>query len=143
MKRLLLAVLLAFTFSTISAQDDDPQIYKVYQSELYTFNSKSNEWVLEKQNVDANFNIVFYKNSINIQAKTPTLFKIKVETREAFKRDGFYGVTFGALECVNETYCTVDYVYFNNDEAKFVLGIRFEDKVLGKVNLRYYSTLSN
>ena len=86
--------------------------------------------------------MVFCKDAINIQAESPTLFKVKVESKKPIRGNGYYGFSFDALECVEGKACKVDYVYLENDKNAFMLSVSFKDDVLGKVNLRYYSTLN-
>ena len=143
MKKLILTLLTALTLTVANAQNDTSTVYRIYQAEFYTYNDRTEKWTLETQNTNVNFDMVFYKTSINIQAKTPTLFKVKAETKKFISGDGYYGYTFEALECVEEKICKLDYVYSTNNKNSFMLSVMFKDKVLGNVNLRYYSTLNN
>ena len=100
------------------------------------------KWTLEHQNLDVDIDMVFYNDAINIQAKTPTLFKLKTATKKSFKGDGYYGISFEALECVEGKACTVDYVYETDTPNAFMLSVTYK-KNGENVNLRYYSTLHN
>ena len=142
MKKLILSVITCLMFLFTYAQNDDASVYQIYQSEFYTYDSQTERWNLETQNKNVNISMVFYKDAINIQARTPTLFKIKMESKKPIRGNGYYGFSFDALECVDGKACKVDYVYLENDKNAFMLSVSFKDDVLGKVNLRYYSTLN-
>ena len=79
MKKLILSVITCLMFLFTYAQNDDASVYQIYQSEFYTYDSQTERWNLETQNKNVNISMVFYKDAINIQARTPTLFKIKME----------------------------------------------------------------
>jgi hypothetical protein len=142
MKKLLLSLVLIIASITSYCQKDESVLYKAYQTEFYTFNTTTDKWVLETKHDDVNINIVFFKNSINVQALTPTLFKLKKETKESFNMDNIYGVKFDAFECVKETVCRVNYIYTKEGDI-FILSIVFQDETLGNINLRYYCKMNN
>lgn len=141
MKKLLLTLLVALTLTKGYTQENESAVYQVYQSEFYIYNKETEKWDLEAQNKNVNISMVFYKDAINIQALTPTLFKVKTSTKKSISGNGFVGYSFEALECVEERTCKVEYVYLLEDKNKFILSIIHNDETLGKVNLRYYSTL--
>lgn len=120
---------------------NESSVYEIYQTEFYIYNKNSETYELETRNRDVSIQMVFCKDAINIQAKTPTLFKVKTESKKFFQGEGYRGYRFDAFECVEEKTCKVDYVFNESDKTKFMLSVTFEDETLGGVNLRYYSTL--
>ena len=142
MKKLILILTTALSFSFSHAKENESTVYQVYQSEFYIYNKETEKWDLEARNKDVNISMVFYKDAINIQALTPTLFKVKTNTKKSISGNGFVGYSFEALECVEERVCKVEYIYLLEYKDKFILSIIHNDKTLGKVNLRYYSTLN-
>lgn len=143
MKKLI--ILLSFIFcSFISfAQSEESTTYKVFKTEFYIFNENSEKWSLESQN-SVDINMVSYKNVINIQAKTPTLYRIdKLSEKNIGGGDkNYYGVRVNAIECVDMKKCVIDLFRLSDPTSKtFVLSIIFENETLGKINLRYYSIL--
>ena len=130
-------MLMVASTSIYAQDDDDLVVYKAYRTEFYIYNDRTEEWDLKTKHDDLNITIVFYKNVINVQAKTPSLFKLTKENKETFDREGIYGVTFEAFECVKEYECKVSYVYYKNNN-NFLLSVLFENEILGTVNLRYY-----
>ena len=142
MKKLILILTAVLSFFFSHAQENESTVYQVYQSEFYIYNKETEKWDLEARNKDVNISMVFYKDAINIQALTPTLFKVKTNTKKSISGNGFVGYSFEALECVEERTCRVEYVYLLENKDKFILSIIHNDKTLGKVNLRYYSTLN-
>jgi hypothetical protein len=139
MKKTFLALFMAFTIMATNAQEKST-VYQAFNSSWYLW--ENGEWVQQTENKDVDISIVFYKNAINIQAKTPTLYKIKRETRKAISETNIYGQSFESLECVNENEATVSYIYFREDKSLFLLSIMFK-KDGNNLNFRYYCKLDN
>lgn len=139
MKKTLLALFMALTIISANAQEKST-VYQAFKTSWYLWDGE--EWILQTENKDVDISIVFYKNAINIQAKTPTLYKIKRETRKPINETNIYGQTFESLECVNENEASVSYIYFREDKSLFLLSIMFknDDKTF---NFRYYCKLEN
>lgn len=138
-------VLLCFIFCALIsfAQSEESTTYKVFKTEFYIFNENSEKWSLESQN-SVDINMVSYKNVINIQAKTPTLYRIdKLSEKNIGGSDkNYYGVRVNAIECVDMKKCVIDLFRLSDPTSKtFVLSIIFDNETLGKINLRYYSIL--
>lgn len=139
MKKTILAVFMALTIMATHAQDKST-VYQAYNTSWYLW--EDGEWVQQTENKDVDISIVFYKNAINIQAKTPTLYKLKDGTKKSINESKIYGQSFEALECVNEYNATVSYIYFREDNSTFLLSILFKQD--GKsLNFRYYCKLNN
>ena len=143
MKKILL--LLAFVFSVFFsfAQSEESTVYNVFKTEFYIYEEDTEKWILQSQN-SVDINMVSYKNVINIQAKTPTLFRIdKLSEKNIGGGDkNYFGVRVNAIECVDMKKCTIDLIRLSDPTSKtFVLSVIFENETLGKVNLRYYSLL--
>ena len=143
MKKILL--LLAFVFSIFFsfAQSEESTVYNVFKTEFYIYEEDTEKWILQSQN-SVDINMVSYKNVINIQAKTPTLFRIdKLSEKNIGGGDkNYFGVRVSAIECVDMKKCTIDLIRLSDPTSKtFVLSVIFENETLGKINLRYYSFL--
>ena len=138
---LLLTFILCGLFSF--AQSEESTVYNVFKTEFYIYEEDSEKWVLQSQNA-VNINMVSYKNVINIQAKTPTLFRIdKLSEKNIGGGDkNYFGVRVNAIECVDMKKCTIDLIRLSDPTSKtFVVSIIFDNETLGKINLRYYSFL--
>ena len=143
MKRLI--ILLSFIFCSLFsfAQSEESTTYKVFKTEFYIYNENSEKWTLESQN-SVDINMVSYKNVINIQAKTPTLYRIdKLSEKNIGGGDkSYFGVRVDAIECVDMKKCVIDLFRMSDPTSKtFVLSVIFDNETLGKINLRYYSVL--
>lgn len=143
MKKILL--LLAFVFSVFFsfAQSEESTVYNVFKTEFYIYEEDTEKWILQSQN-SVDINMVSYKNVINIQAKTPTLFRIdKLSEKNIGGGDkNYFGVRVNAIECVDMKKCTLDLIRLSDPTSKtFVVSIIFDNETLGKINLRYYSYL--
>lgn len=139
-------ILLSFIFCGLSsfAQSEESTVYNVFKTEFYIYDEESEKWVLQTQN-DVNINMVSYKNVINIQAKTPTLYRIdKLSEKNIGGGDkNYYGVRVNAIECVDMKKCVIDLFRLSDPTSKtFVLSVIFDNETLGKINLRYYSILN-
>ena len=139
---ILLSFILCSFFSF--AQSEESTVYNVFKTEFYIYDEESEKWVLQTQN-DVNISMVSYKNVINIQAKTPTLYRIdKLSEKNIGGGDkSYYGVRVNALECVDMKKCVIDLFRLSDPTSKtFVLSVIFDNETLGKINLRYYSILN-
>lgn len=144
MKKIL--ILLSFIFCSLFsfAQSEESTVYNVFKTEFYIYDEESEKWVLQTQN-DVNISMVSYKNVINIQAKTPTLYRIdKLSEKNIGGGDkSYYGVRVNALECVDMKKCVIDLFRLSDPTSKtFVLSVIVDNETLGKINLRYYSILN-
>lgn len=143
MKKLIISLCFILCSLISFAQNEESTTYKVFKTEFYIFNENSEKWSLESQN-SVDINMVSYKNVINIQAKTPTLYRIdKLSEKNIGGGDkNYYGVRVNAIECVDMKKCVIDLFRLSDPTSKtFVLSIIFENETLGKINLRYYSIL--
>lgn len=139
-------ILLSFIFCSLFsfAQSEESTVYNVFKTEFYIYDEESEKWVLQTQN-DVNINMVSYKNVINIQAKTPTLYRIdKLSEKNIGGGDkSYYGVRVNAIECVDMKKCVIDLFRLSDPTSKtFVLSVIVDNETLGKINLRYYSILN-
>jgi hypothetical protein len=139
-------ILLSFIFCSLFsfAQSEESTVYNVFKTEFYIYDEESEKWVLQTQN-DVNISMVSYKNVINIQAKTPTLYRIdKLSEKNIGGGDkSYYGVRVNALECVDMKKCVIDLFRLSDPTSKtFVLSVIVDNETLGKINLRYYSILN-
>ena len=143
-KLIILLTLLLVSFGVFAQSSESSTTYRVFRTEFYIYNQSFEKWELQTRNDDLNFSMVSYKNVVNIQAKTPTLYRIDVSTETKIGGSGYdyNGVRYSALECVDMKKCTLDLVRLNDVSSKsFVLSVIFNNETLGKVNLRYYSFL--
>lgn len=144
MKKFLFLFTLIFLSFFSFAQSEESTTYKVFKTEFYIFNENSEKWTLESQN-SVDINMVSYKNVINIQAKTPTLYRIdKLSEKNIGGGDkNYYGVRVNAIECVDMKKCVIDLFRLSDPTSKtFVLSVIVDNETLGKINLRYYSILN-
>lgn len=142
MKKLLLSLVILISGLVSFAQNSESTTYKIFKTEFYIFNERTEKWVLETENDDVDIDMVSYKNVINIQAKTPTLFRIDKESEKNIEGKDYFGVRVSALECVNMNKCTIDLIRLTKNDSKvFVFSVIFKEETIGKINLRYYSTI--
>lgn len=137
-------LLLAFLVTSFLsfAQSSESTTYKIFRTEFYIYNDRTEKWVLETKNEEVDIDMVSYKNVINIQAKSPTLFRIDKDSEQNIEGKDYFGVRVDAFECVNMNKCTIDLIRLTKNDSKvFVFSVIFKDETIGKINLRYFSTL--
>lgn len=142
MKKLLLTLLMILTFAVSYSQSTKSELYKIFRSEFYLYNTNTEMWELQTQNKDVDIDMVSYKNVINIQAKTPTLYRIDESSLENIGGGNkeYYGYRYKAIEYVNMTKCTIDIVrLYESTNNTFLFSVIYTDESVGKINLRYYT----
>lgn len=143
MKKIAIILSLLFSVFFSYAQSEESTVYKIFKTEFYIYNENLEKWELQSRN-DVDINMVSYKNVINIQAKTPTLYRIdKLSEKNIGGGDKeYFGVRYSALECVDMKKCTIDLVRLSDLTSKsFMFSVIFDNETLGRVNLRFYSIL--
>ncbi len=137
MKRIMLICVAILVSSIVQGQES--KTYRIKLSEWYIYSERTEEWVLQDRMEDINIDLVAYRNVVNIQAKTPTLYRLDRDTKKEVETENLTGYKYAAIECVDMKKCTVDiFVAKNPDVDIFVFSVMYEDKVAGRVNLRYF-----
>ena len=132
MKKLLLALL---TVLSLAGNAQDSKTYKIIQSEWYLYDEIKEEWKLQTQNKDVSIDLVVYKNVVNVQAKTPTLYRLDESSRRKITSGEVVGYRYDAIECVNMEKCTVDIATIPESDIFLFSVITKKDDY--SVNLRF------
>lgn len=136
-------MLLIIVFSGLLSYAQESKVYTANRTAWYIYNENTKDWDLQSENTDVNIDIVVFKNVINIQAKTPSLFRLDEDSKRQINTENLAGLRYSAIECVDMQKCTVDIVASKNTDSRvFVLLITY-NKDIGKVNLRYYATYND
>lgn len=136
MKKILLTLVPILLVLFVNAQDS--KVYKINRSEMYIYNSSTKEWDEEFIHDDVSISLVAFKNVINIQAKTPSLYRLNENSKEKVETNSLVGFRYRAIECVDMKDCIVDILVSKNQDNKvFVFSVRFDNETLGKINFRY------
>lgn len=138
MKKLL--IFIAISFAAVVSFAQDSKTYVITRSEWYLYNDLREEWVLQTQNKDVKINMVTYKNVINIQALTPTLFRLDESSKKNIEGKDYTGLSYSAIECVELRECTVHIVVLDENKTFFLFSVIYNLKG-EKVNLRFYAKL--
>ena len=134
MKKLLLALL---TVLSLAGNAQDSKTYKIIQSEWYLYDEIKEEWKLQTQNKDVSIDLVVYKNVVNVQAKTPTLYRLDESSRRKITSGEVVGYRYDAIECVNMEKCTVDIATIPESDIFLFSVITKKDDY--SVNLRFFA----
>lgn len=97
-------LVLTFCFSFGFSQN----YYKAVQTELYRKNEYTKEWELADQNKNVSITIVSEENSLSIQAKSPTMYKLYPGSSEKLDLTSFDGYRYNGLELKSDKSCTID-----------------------------------
>lgn len=104
MKKLILFLLLIYTSSIVFSQT----YYKATITEMYTINRNTNEWTLYQKNSDVNITVVVEEEFISFQAKTPTMYKIYLNSKEPFNTKSLKGFRYSGRDLKRDNNVTVD-----------------------------------
>ena len=110
--------------------------YKATITEMYTYNSDKEEWELYQKNSDVNITVVIEDEFINLQAKTPTMYKIYTNSKEAINTKTLKGYRYLAKDLKQEKMVKIDILI--SDETPVAL-VSIIDSREG-YNLRFYLT---
>ena len=137
MKKLIFALVILLALNIGYAQES--KTYVITQTEWYLYNEASERWELQTQNKSVSIDLVNYKNVINIQAKTPTLYRLDENSKKEINGKDWSGLRYNAIECVDMAKCTVDIIFLNSEGSdKFLFSV-ITEKDNYKVNLRFYA----
>jgi hypothetical protein len=104
MKKIII-VLVSVLFSLgLTAQE----YYKAVLTELYTYNNDKDEWELYQKNSDVSINVVVEKEFISFQAKTPSFYKIYLETAEPVNTKTLKGYRYSARDLKSNSMVKID-----------------------------------
>jgi len=132
MKKLSVFLVLIFLSLSSFAQT----FYKATITEMYTLDRTKEEWKLYQKNSDVNITIVIEDEFISIQAKTPTMYKIYLNSKEPMNTKSLKGYRYLAKDLKEEKMVKIDVVVSEEAEMAIVSVINQD---VG-YNLRFYLT---
>ena len=138
MKKILIAILILI--SSFSTWAQESKTYLVKTTEWYLYNETTEKWELQDRNTNLNIAMVTYKNVINMQAKTPTLYRLDEDSKEEINGETYKGLRYSAIECVEMRKCTVDFVVLDKSKTIFLFSVIMSLKG-EKINLRFFANL--
>lgn len=110
--------------------------YKATVTEMYMFEKSQNEWQLYQKNSDVNITVVVEEEFISFQAKTPSIYKIYVSTKEPLETKSLKGFRYSAKDLKEEKYVKID-VLVNNESSVAIISII---NLTDGYNFRFYLT---
>lgn len=120
----LLTVFVSFAFGQ--------NYYKAVQTEVHKKNTYTNKWELLDQNKNTSIDIVSENNLLNIQAQSPTMYKLYSLDKEEIVHEKFNGYRYRATELKNDINCTVELLY-HKETGYVIISVLYSD-----YNLRYF-----
>lgn len=132
MRTIFLTLLLIFCSLYLNAQN----YYKAVLTEMYSYNKTTKTWDLYQKNSDVNIVIVVEDGFINIQAKSPSFFKIYLDTKENLNIKNFVGSSYVAKDFKNDKLIKIDILSYTNSDYIVLSLIDSDDGY----NFRYFLT---
>jgi len=103
---------------------------------MYVYDYTNEKWQLYSKYSDLNIVIVVEKGYINIQAKSPAMYRVYEEGKERVNTETIQGYRYKATD-KQGTLVTLDFLTSKDPESELVV-FSIINKVDG-VNLRYYA----
>lgn len=116
MKKILLSLVL-FLISTLCFSQT---YYKATITEMYTYNSQSEEWELYQKNSDVNITVVIEDEFISFQAKTPTMYKIYLDTKDPISTKNLKGFRYQAKDLKEDKMVKIDVMVSEESQLALV-----------------------
>ena len=110
--------------------------YKATITEMYTYNSQKEEWELYQKNSDVNITVVIEDEFISFQAKTPSMYKIFLSTKEAISTKSLKGYRYNAKDLKEEKPVKIDVMVSEESQLAIVSIINLKEGY----NLRFILT---
>jgi hypothetical protein len=128
-----------FAFVLFAMFSFSQSYYTAYKTEIYRWDEIEKVFKLTKKNIDINISIVIEKESVNIQAESPTMFYVAENSKTEISGKGYAGYRYKSLELKNSKECMFDIIYFKETD-QVMIGILYQDE---GVSLRYYVRKNN
>lgn len=132
MRALLLTLVLTLSSLFLNAQN----YYKATLTEMYSYNNSTKSWDLYQKNSDVNIVIVVEDEYINIQAKSPSFFKIYLDSKEPLNIKTFTGNSYVAKDLKKDKLVKIDILKYTNTNYIVLSIIDTDDGY----NLRFFLT---
>lgn len=132
MKNLILSAILIFS----SLFGFTQTYYKASITEMYTWNRVEKEWELYQKNSDVNITVVIEDQFISFQAKTPSMYKIYLNSKEELKTKTLSGFRYSAKNLKEDNIVKIDVLVSNESPIAVVSIIDMDEGY----NLRFFLT---
>jgi hypothetical protein len=124
-------LILSFLFGSIIVNAQS--YYSATITELYSYNNKTESWVLYQKNSDVNIKIILEESFLTIVSKSPNMFKFSKLNAKDISGKTFTGYKYNAVDLKKDELCTIDIVKF--DDTNYMISVFNTDKTY---NFRYY-----
>lgn len=132
MKKFILFLFLTF----VSLFGYSQTYYKATITEMHTYNTQREEWELYQKHSDVNITVVIEEEFISFQAKTPTMYKIYLDTKEPISTKTLRGFRYIAKDLKQETTVKIDVMVSEESQLALVSIINAKEGY----NLRFVLT---
>lgn len=102
-------------------------------TEMYTYNTRTEDWDLYQKNSDVKITIVLEEDFITFLAKKPTMYKIYKSSAQEIKTKSLEGMRYRAIDLRAEVECTIDVLRLDN--GGYLVSVIPKDR---SYNLRYW-----
>lgn len=129
-------IFLTLLFSFISLFGFSQTYYKATVTEMYTYDKTNKEWTLYQKNSDVNITVVIEDEFISFQAKTPSMYRIYLSTKEELNTKSLSGYRYSAKDLKGEKMVKIDVLVSNDSPVAMVSIIDIDEGY----NLRFFLT---
>lgn len=132
MKTLILSFVLSL-FSFLAKSQET--YYMAVQTEMYLYNQKTDSWDLHQKNGDVKIRIVVEEQFVTFQAKSPSMYKIYLNTKEPLETTSLTGYRYSAKDLKKDVMVKLDIVRSKNSAGAAMLSIVNNTE---GINLRFF-----
>lgn len=129
-------IFLTLLFSFICLFGFSQTYYKATVTEMYTYDKSNKEWTLYQKNSDVNITVVIEDEFISFQAKTPSMYRIYLSTKEELNTKSLSGYRYSAKDLRGEKMVKIDVLVSNDSPVAMVSIIDIDEGY----NLRFFLT---
>lgn len=129
-------IFLTLLFSFICLFGFSQTYYKATVTEMYTYDKTNKEWTLYQKNSDVNITVVIEDEFISFQAKTPSMYRIYLSTKEELNTKSLSGYRYSAKDLKGEKMVKIDVLVSNDSPVAMVSIIDIDEGY----NLRFFLT---
>ena len=130
MKKILLSLLLILSFFICGAQS----VYRASITELYFWDSQNEQWQLNTKQSDLNISITVEEEFISIHAKSPSMYRVFISTKEVISTKTLRGYKYAGVDLKSGQNVRIDVMKSIESNVGVISIINSSEKY----NLRYF-----
>lgn len=113
-------LILSLVFFFISIFGFSQTYYKATVTEMHTYDKTNKEWTLYQKNSDVNITVVIEDEFISFQAKTPSMYKIYLNSKEDISTKSLSGYRYSAKNLKEDKMVKIDVLVSNESQVGLI-----------------------